>query len=194
LSSVIRKDERVRTPIIAASLAAAALLAGTPVAAAEDPSPLYTLVDTAALRLQTAEPVAAFKWINGGPINDPPRVQVVLDAVGADASAQQLDPEYVRSIFADQINATEGIQFTRFGQWKLDPVAAPGTAPDLSASRAAIDGFNTTMVNEIALHRETLMSPACAAARDSAEQAVIASRALDPMYQQALKVATASYC
>ncbi|MGB3486391.1 MAG: chorismate mutase [Mycobacterium sp.] len=167
---------------------------GTPTAAAEDPSPLYTLVDTAAQRLLTADPVAAFKWINGGPINDPARVTQILDGVGADATSQQLDPEYVRQIFADQINATEGVQFMRFGQWKLDPGAAPGVAPDLATSRTAIDGFNRTMVNEIALQRDTLQSPSCAAALDSAEAAVIGVRALDPLYQEALATATASYC
>jgi chorismate mutase len=194
----ISEDERVGNRYIAPAMAVSALLTGltvgTPAAAAEEPGPLYSLVDTAAQRLMTAEPVAAFKWINGGPINDPPRVQVVLDGVGADASAQQLDPQYVRDIFRDQINATEGIQFTRFGQWKLDPALAPATAPDLAASRTAIDGYNRTMVTEIGAHRDTLLGPACGAALDSAAQAVITARALDPMYQQALAVATESYC
>lgn len=183
----------MRTPVLATTLAVAALLAGAPVAAAE-PSPLYTLVDTVAQRLQTAENVAAFKWINGGPINDPPRVEAVLDTVAADATAQQVDAMYVRLVFADQINANEGIQYTRFGQWKLDPAVAPATAMDLAASREAINGFNTTIVNEISLHRDTLLGPDCAAALDSAEQAVTHDRGLDPMYQQALATATASYC
>jgi chorismate mutase len=194
LSPDIRKDESVRTPLAAVPLAAAALLAGAPVAAAEEPSPLYTLVDTVAQRLQTAEPVAAFKWINGGPINDPPRVEVVLDTVAADATAQQVDAIYVRLVFQDQINANEGIQYTRFGQWKLDPAVAPATAADLSASREAINGFNTAIVNEISLHRDTLLGPNCAVALEDAEQAVIHDRGLDPMYQQALATATDSYC
>jgi chorismate mutase len=147
-----------------------------------------------AQRLLTADPVAAFKWISGGPINDPSRVTQVLDGVSAQASAQQLDPGYVRQIFADQINATEGVQFTRFGQWKFDPTAAPATAPDLSVSRTAIDGYNQTMVNEIALQQDTLQGPACTTALDSAEAAVIGVRALDPLYQQALAAATVSYC
>lgn len=183
----------MRTPLLAAALAAAALLAGTPTAAAE-PSPLYTLVDAVAQRLQTAEPVAAFKWINGGSINDPARVEVVLNTVADDATAQQVDARYVRLVFTDQINANEGIQYTRFGQWKLDPAVAPAAAADLAASREAINGFNTTIVNEISLQRDTLLGPNCQAALDSAEQAVITTRALDPMYQQALATATASYC
>lgn len=184
---------RVRTPFIAAALSAAALLAGAPTAAAE-PSPLYTLVDTVAQRLQTAEPVAASKWINGGSINDPARVEVVLNTVAEDATAQQVDAMYVRQVFQDQINANEGIQYTRFGQWKLDPAVAPATAADLAASREAINGFNKTIVKEISLQRDTLLGPNCQAALNSAEQAVIHDRALDPMYQQALATATQTYC
>jgi chorismate mutase len=183
----------VRTPLLAAALAAAALLAGAPTAAAE-PSPLYTLVDTVAQRLQTAEPVAAYKWINGGSISDPARIEVVLNAVAEDATAQQVDATYVRLVFQNQIGVNEGIQYTRFGQWKLDPAVAPAAAADLAASREAINGFNKTIVNEIALQRDTLLGPNCQAALDGAEQAVIHDRALDPMYQQALATASLDFC
>ncbi len=89
----------------------------------------------------------------------PQRADQVLDAVGADATAHGVDPQYVRTVFTDQINATEGIEYTRFGQWKFDPATAPTTAPDLSDSRTAIDGFNKTMVDEIALQWNSLHGP-----------------------------------
>jgi chorismate mutase len=179
------------------------LLAGTvltgligiaPAAHADGPSPLYRLVDTAAQRLATADPVAAFKWVKGGPIDDPARSRQVVDSVGVDATKQGIDPQPVRTIFADQVHATEGIEYTLFGQWKLDPSAAPTTAPDLSASRAAIDGFNHQMVTEMALRWDSLRGPACGQLRDEAVRAVIADRQLDPLYQQALTFATHSYC
>ena len=127
-------------------LLAGSLLVGPvvlpPTATAEPAGPLYRLVDTAARRLATADPVAASKWINNGPpIDDPPRAAAVLDAVDADATAHGIDPQYVRTVFTDQINATEGIEYTRFAQWKFDPALAPTTGPDLSESRTAIDGF-----------------------------------------------------
>ena len=89
-------------------------------AAAQPVLPFYELVDAAAQRLATADPVAASKWINGGPITDPQRANQVLDAVAADATAHGIDQQYVRTVFTDQIAATEGIQYTRFGQWKFD--------------------------------------------------------------------------
>ena len=98
------------------SLVAASLLVGhigLATAANADPvGPLYRLVDTAAQRLATADPVAAFKWIDGGPITDTTRANQVLDNVGADATAHGVDPAYVRTIFTDQIAATEGASST----------------------------------------------------------------------------------
>src|SRR5690349_17991329 len=126
-----------------AALAAAGLLligacALATTANADPTGPLYRLVDTAAQRLTTADPVAASKWISGGPITDVQRANQVLDSVGADADAHAIDPQYVRAVFTDQIHATEGIEYTRFAQWKFDPSSAPTAAPDLSESRAAI--------------------------------------------------------
>jgi len=176
----------------------AALLAGhvalAPAATAQPFYPFQQLVDTAAARLATADPVAATKWINGGAITDPERANKVLDAADADATAHGIEPGYVREVFADQIAANEGIQYTRFGQWKFDPNTAPTTAPDLAASRAQIDGYNKTLVNEIALHWNALHSQGCAQDLADAKSAVVAARGLDPLYQQALTSATQSYC
>jgi chorismate mutase len=187
-----------RIPAAAIAAAAAAVLFGVgdtaPIAHADDPSTLYNLVDAAAARLQTADAVAAYKWIDGGPITDPPRVKVVLDNVSADAAAHQIDTGYVKDVFGDQISATEGVEYARFSQWKFDPASAPATAPDLSASRSAIDGFNKTMVNEIALHWDSLHGPDCWGDLASATSAVIGARQLDGLYQQALGFATHSYC
>jgi chorismate mutase len=165
-----------------------------PIAHAEEPGPLFRLVDTAAQRLLTADPVAASKWVDGGQIVDPARVGQVLDAVGADARTRGIDEAYVRRAFENQIHATEGIQFTRFGQWKFDPAVAPTTAPDLSQSRTAIDGFNKTMVAEMAAQWGVLRGAGCRVALDEARTSVIAQRALDPLYDRALDVATGSYC
>ena len=177
---------------------AAALLAApiglSPVAAAQPVLPFYQLVDTAAQRLATADPVAAAKWINGGAITDPERANKVLDAAAADATAHGIEPGYVREVFTDQIAANEGIQYTRFGQWKFDPATAPATAPDLAASRAQIDGFNKALVNEVALHWNSLHSQGCAKDLADATAAVVAARQLDGLYQQALSTATRSYC
>ena len=114
--------------------------------------------------------------------------------MAADATAHGIDPQYVRAVFTDQIAATEGVEYTRFGQWKFDPATAPTTAPDLAESRTQIDGFNKTLVDEIALHWNSLHSPGCGQDLSDAKAAVAGDRRLDPLYQQALSSATQSYC
>jgi chorismate mutase len=175
-------------------LAVAVVLTAAPVANADPPEPLYVLVDTAAQRLATADAVAAYKWVEGGPITDAARANQVLDGVGADAAAHGIDPDYVRAIFENQIGATEAVEYTRFGQWKFDPALAPTTAPELTESRSAIDGFNKVMVDELALHWDSLHGPGCAAELAEATETVAASRNLDGLYRQALTSATRSYC
>ncbi|MEN3321437.1 MAG: chorismate mutase [Mycobacterium sp.] len=166
----------------------------TATAHGDDANPLLGLVDAAAQRLQTAEPVAANKWLTGGAIDDPPRVEQVLAAVSADATGRGVDSAYVRQIFTDQIDATEAIEYTRFAQWKLDPASASRVAPDLAASRAIIDQLNTEMVVQVALHWTVLHSPDCTGTLDDAKTAVTDARMLDPLYQQALTFSTHSYC
>jgi chorismate mutase len=175
-----------------------ALLAGqvalAPAAAGQPFLPFQQLVDAAAQRLATADPVAATKWINGGPITDPARANQVLDSAAADATAHGIDPQYVREVFTDQIAANEGVQYTRFGQWKFDPGTAPTSAPDLAESRTQINGLNKVLVDEIALHWNSLHSQACAQDLADAKAAVVNARGLDPLYQHALTSATQSYC
>jgi chorismate mutase len=176
------------------ALTALTVVPTTAPARGDDANPLLELVDAAAQRLQTAEPVAASKWMTGGSIEDPQRVDQVLAAVSADATGRGVGVDYVRRLFSDQIDATESIEYTRFAQWKLDPKSAPGVAPDLAASRAIIDRLNTEMVEQVALQWSVLRSPDCTGTLDDAKSAVAGARALDPLYQQALAFSTHSYC
>jgi chorismate mutase len=179
---------------LVAGLMVAGACAGIAPAQADDGGPLTALVDAAAERLRTAEPVAANKWNTKGPIEDPARVEQVLTAVATDASARGVDPQRVRRIFADQIAATEAIEYSRFAQWKLDPAAAPTTAPDLASSRQVIDGLNRTMVEQMAAQWPVLQSPACLDRVRDATDRVANARELDALYRQALWFVTRSYC
>ncbi|WP_369830405.1 chorismate mutase [Mycobacterium sp. E2327] len=172
----------------------AVLLLAAPLARGDAAGPLIGLVDAAAQRLQVAEPVAAFKWKTGGTIEDPGRVQQELAKLGAEASAARVDPNYVTRVFGDQINATEAIEYARFADWKLNPADAPGAAPDLSESRSTIDGLNHTMLTAIVAGWDLLHSPGCATDLDAARSEVARARQLDGLYQQALSLATKSYC
>lgn len=182
-------------PLKYAAIVAVTALALSPAGpSGADVEPLYDLVDAATQRLQTAEPVAAAKWLGGGAINDPARVRQVLATVSADAAAVGVPAQYATTAFADQIDATEAIQYSRFSGWKLDPAAAPVSAPDLSSSRTRIDGLNHDMVTRMAEQWAVLNSPDCPARLDAAKAAVGVVRGLDALYRQALDTATRSYC
>lgn len=177
------------------AIAVAALaVAAAPVAGADVLSPLHPLVDAAAQRLLTAEPVAASKYLTGGQIQDPQREAQVLDTVASAAEAQGADAAFVREVFRDQIDATVSLQYSLFGDWKVDPAAAPVTAPDLAATRATIDALNQTMVGEIAHQWPELQSPSCRAELGASINEVAANRELDPLYRRALEYATHDYC
>lgn len=170
-----------------------AILAASP-ATADDTGPLTPLVDAAAQRLQIAEPVAAFKWTTHGGIEDEGRVQHELAVMAAAAAAQRVDPDYVTRVFGDQINATEGVEYSRFADWKLNPAGAPRESADLSASRSAIDDLNQAMLSQVVANWDLLHSPACPAQLDLARGGVVRARRLDGLYQRALALATQSYC
>jgi chorismate mutase len=163
-------------------------------ARADSGEPLYDLVDASAQRLQTADAVAANKWLTGGPITDPARVQQVLAAVSKDAESRGVASDYVTMVFTNQINATEAIEYARFAGWKFDPAGAPTSAPDLASSRSVIDGLNRQMVEQIAAQGPLLHSPGCGAALDAAKSVVAAQRQFDDLYRTALDAATRSYC
>ena len=183
----------VRFGIVAIGTALAMM--ATPVPSHADvPSPLFALVDAAAQRLQTADAVAASKWIIAGPIEDHAREQQVIDAVTTSAKEKGAEPGFVQTAFRNQIAATVAVEYGLFSEWKLDPPSAPQTAPDLSESRSAIDALNRTMVTEIAGQWDSLHSPGCLADLDAAKDAVVAARALDDLYQRGLTFATRSYC
>lgn len=165
-----------------------------PLVSADDGAPLVELIDAAVQRLQTADPVAATKWLTGAAITDPVRVQQVLETVSTDAETAGVPGDYVTALFTDQINATEAIQYSRFSAWKLDPTTAPDSAPDLVGSRALIDGLNGRMVALIAADWPVLGAPDCPILLDAARNAVTQARQLDPLFRHALESATRSYC
>ena len=180
-----------RAPLLVVALA---LATAVPAAGADVISPLLPLVDAAAQRLQTADPVAAAKYLTDGAISDPAREQQVLDSVAAAAQTRGADPGYVREVFRDQIDATVSLQHSLFAYWKIDPAAAPVTASDLAATRAKIDALNQTMVTEIAQQWQELHDPSCPAELAASVDEAARNRGLDPVFRRALEYATHDYC
>jgi chorismate mutase len=170
------------------------LSANGAIALADDSGPLTKLVDDAAARLQTADPVAASKYLTGGSVDDRAREQQVIDVVTKAATDAHVDPGFVHDVFRDQIDATDSLEHSRFATWKIDPSSAPKTAPDLSSSRDVINALNDAIVQDIAAGWTALHAPTCSTDVGSALAHVVAERHLDALYQQALRYAVHRYC
>ncbi|MGV9801562.1 chorismate mutase [Mycobacterium sp. NPDC003449] len=164
------------------------------IAGADAPGPLAKLVDDAAQRLQTADPVAATKYLTGGSVDDPAREQQVLDSVGTLAATRHVEPGFVHDVFRDQIDATDSLEHSRFAGWKINPGQAPRSAPDLSSSRDEINQLNQSIVDDIAEQWNVLHATTCPGDLAQAKTAVSDQRHLDPLYRQALDYALHRYC
>ena len=103
-------------------------------------------------------------------------------------------PPKAMCLLAVRWKSTVSLQYILFGDWKVDPAAAPASAPDLASTRATIDGLNQTMVAEIAQRWPDLQAPTCRAELGATIDEVTAHRGLDPLYRRALEYATHDYC
>lgn len=160
---------RIPTPLRATLIAASALLAlpGTAVAAPMAPPlhhqawPLQPVAALSAERLATADLVAAAKWGTDSPIDDPAREQQVLDSVAAQAQQIGADPDEVRRIFRDQIEANKVVQRGLYAEWTAHPDRAPTTKPDLNVVRQTINRINTDLVRAVADSTPARTAPTC---------------------------------
>ncbi len=190
----MKRASMVLTMLVGVGFALSHVAAFDVPAATADSGPLTRLVDDAAQRLLTADPVAASKYLTGAAVDDPAREQQVIDSVTESASARHIDANFVRDAFRNQIDATDSLEHSRFAAWKIDPASAPKSAPDLSATRDAINTLNEAIVDEMAAQWNTLQAPTCAADLDDAKAVAIALHHLDPLHQHALDYAVHGYC
>lgn len=143
-------------------------------------------------RLDTAPQVAASKHFSGQPVTDPAREQVVLDTAAAAAQQAGADPEYVRSVFTDQIAASKQVQQSLLDQWAAASAAAPTSAPDLATEvRPILDRITTELVPALAAVQQYRSDPGCADALAASLAAVTPST---PEVAAALPAATAHLC
>lgn len=161
---------------------------------AEGSGPLATLIEQIAQRLQTAEAVAASKFLFATAIDDPAREQHVIDSVTATAAARGIDSASVDRVFRDQIDAAEALEHSRFAQWDIELATGPKASPDLATSRAVINHLDEEIIERISRQWNSLHSPTCDANLTEAKTAAIATVRFDDTYRRAMDFATRSLC
>ncbi|ANS65366.1 chorismate mutase [Streptomyces lincolnensis] len=135
-------------PAVAAPAAAPARTA--PVRAADVAPGLTPLTDLFAQRLLLADKVAAAKYGTDKPIDDPVREQQILDDVAARAVGLGLDPEAVKVVFRDQIEANKVVQRGLYARWDAHPAQRPTERPDLVKEvRPQLDRITTEVLDAL---------------------------------------------
>lgn len=157
-------------------------------------SALHSVVELAAERLATADLVAAAKWGTDSPIDDPAREQQVLDNVAAQAAQLGADPDEIRVIFRDQIEANKTVQRGLFQRWTDHPDQAPTTKPDLSVVRAQINRITSALVQALADTSGNRGTFACRPELTLAAFQVRYEDHLDALHTRALHRALPSIC
>ncbi|MDH6453251.1 MULTISPECIES: chorismate mutase [unclassified Streptomyces] len=168
--------------------------AAAPHTAALALSPLHSVVGLAAERLATADLVAAAKWGTDSPIDDPAREQQVLDNVAAQAQQLGADPDEIRVIFRDQIEANKVVQRGLFQRWTDHPDQAPTTKPDLTVVRQEINRITSALVQALADTSENRGTVACRPELALAGLQVHQEDHLDALHTRALIRALPSVC
>jgi len=120
---------------------------------------LLTLIDQ---RLAVAPMVAKAKWNSGGAINDPPREQLILDAVTAEAKG--LDAVLVRRFFQAQFDASKALQLGLHAQWRRQGAGRFDDAPDLGRDvRPVLDKLTPQLIAALGKIEPLLTQPGVAA-------------------------------
>jgi chorismate mutase len=162
--AVSHMNRLYRTGVAGAlALCAALTLTLTPTAAYadSDDTALTNLISLVSQRLALAEPVARWKWANHQPITDAPREAALLTDVAQRAAAAQMDPEFARAFFQDQIDASKEVQNALFATWRSTR-PPEGAAPDLVTSiRPQIDQLTKSMIAALVRVQTLRTAPDC---------------------------------
>lgn len=158
------------------------------------PGPWDPVLAVVADRLATADTVAASKYVAKGPVEDPARERVVLDAATAGGAARGLDPAGVAAVVGDQIAASKVVQYGLLEDWTDRPTTAPGASPDLAGVRTTLDAVTTRLVDALALASPARTDPACRTSVAAAGDRVATARTLDPLHRRGLHRALRSLC
>jgi chorismate mutase len=161
---------------------------------------LDRLVALVVERLNTADAVAAAKWVAAGElgieptIDDPAREAEVYDAMARLGDGRDLPENWVRQVFLGQIEANKTVQRGLMLRWRFDPAAAPIAPAGLSSVRPVIDRVNVEILDQLDMHRAELTAPDCAERLARSVFGVFTSGNGDVLHRAALVRAAVSLC
>jgi chorismate mutase len=151
LRNPMRSQSKLFLNFFAASACVLGLAAPGPARADGDDTAFTNLIALTSERLALAEPVARWKWAHHEAITDAPREEALLTQVGKKADAAQVDPDFARAFFRDQIEASKDVQNALFINWRALKAAPEGAPPDLANdTRPKLDRLTQALIAALA--------------------------------------------
>jgi chorismate mutase len=133
---------------------------------------LLELVDQ---RLALATEVARSKWNSGAPVEDLPREQAIIDAIGREAPRYGLTAATAMEFFRAQIEASKIAQNAQLAAWRVAAQPAFADAPDLQRDiRPQLDRLTPALLAALA---QTLSTLGTAAANNHLDRYAVTSPA-----------------
>jgi len=119
--------------------------------------PLRRLIDE---RLALMPDVARHKWNTGGPIDDLPREQRLIDALKGQAQALGVPGPWAERFFRAQIDGAKQVQRAHFARWQMAGAGKFSDVPDLvTVIRPRLDALTPQLLRELAASWPTLSDP-----------------------------------
>lgn len=143
LSALPMHNLLLRFPLLASLI----LLLWQPAAAQPETITAFQLINE---RLKHMEDVAMYKSVNGLPVEDLPREEVVIENAVLAAESQGLIGDSIENFFITQINVAKAIQYRSLADWLSSPISKP--IPDLpNQIRPKLTELGDEIVKELAL-------------------------------------------
>ena len=143
LSVLPMRNLLLRFPLLASLI----LLLWQPAAAQPETITAFQLINE---RLKHMEDVAMYKSVNGLPVEDLPREEVVIENAVLAAESQGLIGDSIENFFITQINVAKAIQYRSLADWLSSPISKP--IPDLpNQIRPKLTELGDEIVKELAL-------------------------------------------
>ena len=143
LSALPMRNLLLRFPLLTSLI----LLLWQPAAAQPEAITAFQLINE---RLKHMEDVAMYKSVNGLPVEDLPREEVVIENAVLAAESQGLIGDSIENFFITQINVAKAIQYRSLADWLSSPISKP--IPDLpNQIRPKLTELGDEIVKELAL-------------------------------------------
>ncbi|KMY85405.1 Periplasmic chorismate mutase I precursor [Candidatus Paraburkholderia calva] len=114
-------------------------------------TPFTNVIALVSQRLALAEPVARYKWARHEPVTDEPRENVLLNQVEEKAKSAQINPDFARQFFRDQIDASKDVQNALIANWRVAKAKPDGAPPDFAKeTRPKFDRLTQSLIGALA--------------------------------------------